>query len=45
MMISDNNMLKFILGPPTATILLVATAVTLCLPFGRKVLERRRARA
>jgi len=32
------------LGRPAAVILLAATAITLVLPFARKVLERRRAR-
>ena len=45
MMISDNHMLQFILGRPAATILLIATVATLCLPFARKILERQRSRA
>src|SRR5690606_15015801 len=45
MQISDQNMLGFILGRPAATVLLIATVVTLFLPMLRKVLARRRARA
>ncbi len=45
MMLSDNHMLDFILSRPAATILLAATVLTLCLPFARKLLERRRAAA
>ena len=46
LMISDNQMLSFIIGRPAATILLAATILTLFLPLMRKILARRaRARA
>ncbi|HSG94779.1 MAG TPA: tripartite tricarboxylate transporter permease, partial [Afifellaceae bacterium] len=41
MMISDNRILSFMLSRPAATILLLATIVTLFLPLMRKVLARR----
>ena len=41
-MISDDRVFEFILGRPVATMLLVATVLTLCLPFARKVLTNRR---
>jgi putative tricarboxylic transport membrane protein len=45
MLISDHQMLAFILGRPAASILLVAIVLTLCLPVLRKVLTRRQSRA
>ena len=46
LMISDNQMLSYLISRPAASILLVATVVTFFLPLMRKVLARRaRARA
>lgn len=45
MLISDGNMLGFMIGRPAATILLVATVITFCLPILRKVITRRQSRA
>jgi putative tricarboxylic transport membrane protein len=45
LMISDNDVLGFILGRPAATILLIATILTLLLPTLRKVLAGRRRAA
>ncbi len=41
LIISDHEMLSFILGRPAATIILVATILTLFLPIMRKVMARR----
>jgi putative tricarboxylic transport membrane protein len=45
MMISDQDMLGFMLGRPAASILLVSILVTLFLPIVRKRMARRRAAA
>lgn len=45
MLISDHNMLGFMLGRPAATILLVAIVFTIFLPILRKVLTVRQRRA
>jgi putative tricarboxylic transport membrane protein len=44
MLISDHHMLRFMLGRPVASILIVATIFTLFLPMLRKILAHRRRR-
>jgi putative tricarboxylic transport membrane protein len=39
--ISDYHMWSFMLGRPTAVILLASIVVTLCLPIARKLISRR----